>query len=53
MVVYPCPGVKAVQYRKRGGDQVQISLRVADGGEVRTRRVTVNIQKTVETVVRG
>ena len=50
----PCPGKKAF-HQKRGENRLQIavhlSLRVADGEVVRTRRVTGKIHKTVETVV--
>ena len=53
----PCPGRQTVQDQKMGDNQVQrsvqLSLRVADGEEVRTLRVTEDIQKTVETVVQG
>ena len=56
-VVDPFPGGQAVQYQKRGENQVQIavqlSIRLAYGEGVRTWRVTGKIQKIFEAVVRG
>ena len=47
-IVEPFPGVHAVQNQNRGGNQVQLSLRLIDGEVFSTCRVTGKIQKTVE-----
>ena len=46
--VDPFPGVHSVKDQNRGGNQVQLSLRLIDGEVVITRGVTDKILKTVE-----